>query len=124
MVSAGHIPTPLMCTKAKERHTMLPDGLSVGCIWLGTRLAKYVFATIFTTGGKFRPVSKFTELHARTLAARSYVLLLEDVCSVNEPIAILQPHLLCLYLRMFRFYLAMYIPFRQNNRCKNLRHIR
>ena len=31
--------------------------------------------TIFSTGGKFRPVSNFTWLHALTLAARSYVLL-------------------------------------------------
>ena len=31
--------------------------------------------TIFSTGGKFRPVSNFTELHALTLAARSYALL-------------------------------------------------
>ena len=33
-------------------------------------------ATIFSTGSKFRPVSNFTELHALTLAAHSYVLLL------------------------------------------------
>ena len=31
--------------------------------------------TIFSTGGKLRPVSKFTELHALTLAASSYALL-------------------------------------------------
>ena len=31
--------------------------------------------TIFSTGGKFRPVSKFTELHSLALAARSYALL-------------------------------------------------
>ena len=31
--------------------------------------------TIFSTGGKFRPVSNFTQLHALTLAARSYALL-------------------------------------------------
>ena len=42
----------------------------------------YVYAacpvrvTIFSTGGKFRPVSNFTELHTLTLAARSYTLLL------------------------------------------------
>ena len=41
----------------------------------------YVYATgqirvtIFSTGGKFRPVSNFTELHALTQAARSYALL-------------------------------------------------
>ena len=33
----------------------------------------------FSTGGKFRPVSNFTKLHALTLAARSYALL----CGVN-----------------------------------------
>ena len=32
--------------------------------------------TIFSTGGKFRPVSNFTWLHALTLAARSYALLI------------------------------------------------
>ena len=34
--------------------------------------AQYV--TIFSTGGKLRPVSNFTELHALTQAAHSYVL--------------------------------------------------
>ena len=34
-----------------------------------------VRVTIFSTGGKFRPVSNFTELHAHTLVARSYALL-------------------------------------------------
>ena len=34
-----------------------------------------VRVTIFSTGSKFRPVSNFTELHAFTLAARSYALL-------------------------------------------------
>ena len=32
--------------------------------------------TIFSTGSKFRPVSNFMELHAPTLAARSYALLI------------------------------------------------
>ena len=31
--------------------------------------------SIFNTGGKFRPVSTFTELHTLTLATRSYMLL-------------------------------------------------
>ena len=41
----------------------------------------YVYAacavrvTIFSTGGKFQPVSNCTELHTLTLAARSYALL-------------------------------------------------
>ena len=35
-----------------------------------------VCATIFSTSGKFRLVSNFTELHALTPAARSYALLL------------------------------------------------
>ena len=35
-----------------------------------------VGVTIFSTGAKFRPVSNFTKLHASTLAARSYALLL------------------------------------------------
>ena len=35
--------------------------------------------TIFSTGGKFQPVSNFTLLHALTLAARSYVLLAPTV---------------------------------------------
>ena len=34
-----------------------------------------VHVTIFSTGSKFRPVSNFTELHALTLATRSYALL-------------------------------------------------
>ena len=34
-----------------------------------------VRVTIFSTGGKFQPVSNFTELHALTLAARFYALL-------------------------------------------------
>ena len=33
-----------------------------------------VRVSIFSAGGKFQPVSKFTELHALTLAARSYAL--------------------------------------------------
>ena len=46
--------------------------------------------TIFSTGGKFRPVSNFTELHALTLAARSYALLTEmiaRVCGNNSKIS-------------------------------------
>ena len=35
-----------------------------------------VHDTIFSTGGKFQPVSNFTELHALTVATRSYVLLI------------------------------------------------
>ena len=35
-----------------------------------------VRVTIFITGGKVRPVSNFMELHALTLAARSYALLM------------------------------------------------
>ena len=38
-----------------------------------------VCVTIFSSGGKFRPVPNFTELHALTLAAHSYALLLEMV---------------------------------------------
>ena len=37
-----------------------------------------VRVTIFSMGGKFRPVSNFTELHALALAARSYVLLVHS----------------------------------------------
>ena len=36
--------------------------------------------TIFSIGGKFRPVSIFTQLHALTLVARSYALLLHQHC--------------------------------------------
>ena len=35
-----------------------------------------VHVTIFSTTGKFRPISNFMELHALTLAARSYALLI------------------------------------------------
>ena len=40
-----------------------------------------VCVAIFSTGGKFRLVSNFMELHALTLAARSYVSL---VVASNE----------------------------------------
>ena len=47
-------------------------------MWLATMAyvcaACPVRVTIFSTGGKFQPVSNFTELHALTLAARSYAL--------------------------------------------------
>ena len=35
--------------------------------------------TIFSTGGKFHPVSIFTQLHTLTLVAHSYALLLGHV---------------------------------------------
>ena len=38
-----------------------------------------VCVTIFSTGGKFHPVSIFTLLHALTLVAHSYVLLFADI---------------------------------------------
>ena len=41
--------------------------------YMHVRLAVHV--TIFNTGGKFRRVSNFTELHALTLPTRSYALL-------------------------------------------------
>ena len=37
-----------------------------------------VGVTIFSIGGKFRPVSNFTELHALTLAVHSYALLTQN----------------------------------------------
>ena len=47
-------------------------------MWLATMAYMYtacpVRVTIFSTGGKFQPVSNFTELHTLTLAARSYAL--------------------------------------------------
>ena len=45
-----------------------------------------VRVTILRTGSEFRPVSNFTELHALTLAARSYALLPDaiDSSSTNE----------------------------------------
>ena len=48
-----------------------------------------VHVTIFSTGGKFRLVSNFTELHTLTLAARSYALLGETIvsCNLNELLA-------------------------------------
>ena len=41
----------------------------------------YVYARLlfFSTGGKFQLVSSFTELHALTLAAHSYALLVEII---------------------------------------------
>ena len=41
----------------------------------------YVTVTIFlvNTCGKFQPVSNFTELHAVTLATRSYALLVDII---------------------------------------------
>ena len=38
MVSAGRVQTMLTCAKAPERRAMLPDGFSVGCFRLVTRL--------------------------------------------------------------------------------------
>jgi len=51
------------------------------------RLAKMTYAyaactvcvTIFSTGGKFWPISKFTELHGLIPATRSYALLLKYI---------------------------------------------
>ena len=40
-------------------------------------IACTVHVTIFSTGRKLHPVSNFTELHVLTLAACSYLLLLE-----------------------------------------------
>ena len=38
MVSASCIQTLLMCAKAQEMRLILPDGFSIGYIWLGMRL--------------------------------------------------------------------------------------
>ena len=43
---------------------------------MSTQHAQYVLLYSFSAGSKFHPVSNFTELHALTLATRSYVLLL------------------------------------------------
>ena len=43
-----------------------------------------VHVTNFSTGGKFRPVSNFAELHALTLAARSYALLCAHMYILND----------------------------------------
>ena len=42
-----------------------------------------VHVTIFSSGGKFWPVSNFTELHTLTLAAHSYALLLGYIDNRN-----------------------------------------
>ena len=39
--------------------------------------------TVFSTGGKFGPVLNFTELHALTLAARSYALLFKGIIMIK-----------------------------------------
>ena len=41
--------------------------------------------TIFSTGGKFHPVSIFTQLHALTLVAPSYALLTVQMYSSRTP---------------------------------------
>ena len=46
MASAGRVQTLLACAKAQERHAMLPDGYSVGCFRLGTRLLATSLSTI------------------------------------------------------------------------------
>ena len=71
--------------------------------------------TIFSTGGKFGPVLNFTELHALTLAARSYALLLTEL------------HALTLAVRSYALLLLVVSPtlplflnmclFRGNTRC-------
>ena len=47
-----------------------------------------VHVTIFSTGGKFRPVSIFTQLHALTLVARSYALLLLAIIQTQKAVII------------------------------------
>ena len=42
---------------------------------MSTHAACAIRVTVFSTEGKFRPVSNFTELQAPTLAACSYVLM-------------------------------------------------
>ena len=42
---------------------------------MSTQHAQYVILFIFSSGGKYRPVSNFTELYALTLAARCYAVL-------------------------------------------------
>ena len=41
------------------------------------------YVTIFSTGGKFRLVSTFTELHILTPAARSYTLVTDVVSEIQ-----------------------------------------
>ena len=53
--------------------------------------------TIFSTGSKFRPVSNFTKLHALTLAARSYVLLLNQWMRPSYILGILLYRYLSMY---------------------------
>ena len=43
-----------------------------------------VCVTIFSTGDKVQLLSNFTELHALTLAARSYALLLIGIAYYNQ----------------------------------------
>ena len=46
----------------------------MSCVYV-ERAVQFVLLRIFSTGGKFKQVSNFTELHPLTLATRSYVLL-------------------------------------------------
>ena len=41
--------------------------------------ARAVHVTIFSTSGKSHPISHFAELHALTLAAHSYALLIQEI---------------------------------------------
>ena len=54
MVSAGRVQTLLTCAKAPERPEMLPDGFSVGCFRLVTRLRPsppFLYCKRSKTGG-------------------------------------------------------------------------
>ena len=49
-------------------------------------VAYAVCVTIFSTGGEFQLVSNFKKLHALTIAARPYVLLLIMICVCCETV--------------------------------------
>ena len=61
------------CTKYRTPSHMLNNN----GLWLSTTVQ--VCVTIFSSGGKFQPVSSFTELHTLTQAACSYAFLIHCI---------------------------------------------
>ena len=71
--------------RKKQEIANIVSSLSVACLvtMADVYTACAVCVTIFSTGSKFQLVSNFKELHALTLPACSYALLIEAIFQIS-----------------------------------------
>ena len=96
MVSAGRVQTLLTCAKAQERRAMLPDGFSVGCFQLVTRLGYCIQLTIIHNQNSISAVAVPNGINAYPIILTAGVKQLKThICCLFPISMLIIPLLVC-----------------------------